>query len=267
MAPRRLILLAAFVLLLAHGTAAWSAPARVAALSELEVDEPVDGDVVALAGDIVLGPKADVRGHAIAVFGEVRAAPGARVAGRMIGLSSLAGLAVLPAAGEDAARLRIAVRLLVAGGWLLATTLVAVLWPARIRWGMVALPRLGLRVAVLGAMVALTLLAALIAAIGLGPAVGLLLAAALGVMFLAVKAVGLAVLGGSLGRAVLGRLSFGRGLPLSSAVFVGMLALLMARFLPVVGGAAWTVVSLLALGAGVFAVTIAAQPSAARARG
>jgi hypothetical protein len=46
-----------------------------------------------------------------------------------------------------------------------------------------------------------------------------------------------------------------------------MLALLMARFLPVVGGAAWTVVSLLALGAGVFAVTIAAQPSAARVSG
>jgi hypothetical protein len=128
---------------------------------------------------------------------------------------------------------------------------------------MAVLPQLGLRVAVLGAMVALTLVAALIAAIGLGPGVGLLLAAALGVGFLAIKAVGLAVLGGSLGKAVLGRLTSGRALPLTSAVFVGVLLLLMARFLPVVGGGAWTVVSLAALGAGVFAVTMAAQPDPA----
>ena len=267
MAPRRLIPLAALVLLLVHGTVAWGAPAKVAALSELRVDELVDGDVVALAGDVVLGPRADVRGHAVAVFGEVRAEPGARVAGRMIGLSSLAGLAVLPAAGEDGARLRIAVRLLVAGSWLLATTLIALLWPSRLRWGMAVLPQLGLRVAVLGAMVALTLLAALIAAIGLGPGVGLLLAAALGVGFLAIKAVGLAVLGGSLGKTVLGRLAAGRALPLTSAVFVGVLLLLMARFLPVVGGGAWTVVSLAALGAGVFALTMAAQPDPARVNG
>jgi len=265
MASRRLIPLAALVLLLAHGTVAWGAPARVAALSDLEVNELVDGDVVALAGDVVLGPRADVRGHAVAVFGEVRAEPGARVAGRMIGLSSLAGLAVLPAAGEDGARLRIAVRLLVAGSWLLATTLIALLWPARLRWGMAVLPQLGLRVAVLGAMVALTLLAALIAAIGLGPGLGLPLAAALGVGFLAVKAVGLAVLGGGLGRVVLDRLAIGRALPLTAAVFIGVLAMLMARFLPVVGGAAWTALSLAAVGAGVFALTMAPQVAPAEA--
>jgi len=267
MAPRRLILLAALGLLVAHGAVAWGAPTRVAVLSELRVDELVEGDVVALAGDVVLGPQADVRGHAVAVFGEVRAEAGAQVAGRMIGLSSLAGLAVEPTAGEDGARLRIAVRLIIAGGWLLATTLIAVLWSARIRYGVAVLPSLGFRVAVLGALVALTLLAALIAAIGLGPAIGLPLAAALGFGFLAVKAVGLAVLGGRLGLAVLGRLAIGRALPLTAGVFVGVLAMLMARFLPVVGGAAWTVLSLAALGAGVFALTMAPQPSPARARG
>jgi hypothetical protein len=264
LAPRRLILLAALGLLVVHGTVAWAAPTRVATLSELRIDEVVEGDVVALAGDVILGPHADVRGHAVAVFGEVRAEPGARVRGRMIGLSSLAGLAVEPAVGEDGARLRIAVRLIIGGGWLLATTLIAVLWSARVRDGVAVLPRLGLRVAVLGAMVALTLLAALIAAIGLGPAIGLPVAAALGVAFLAVKAVGLAVLGGGLGLAVLGRLAIGRTLPLTAAVFVGVLAMLMARFLPVVGSAAWTVLSLAALGAGVFALTMALQPSPAR---
>ena len=267
MAPRRLILLAALGLLVVHGTVAWASPARVATLSDLRIDGLVEGDAVALAGDVVLGPHADVRGHAVAIFGEVRAEPGARVGGRMIGLSSLAGLAVAPAAGEDDARLRIAMRLLISGGWLLATTLIAALWSARVRGGVAVLPVLGLKVAVLGAMVALTLLAALIAAIGLGPALGLPLAAALGAAFLAVKAVGLAVLGGGVGLALLGRLAAGRSLPLSVAVFVGVLAMLMARFLPVVGGAAWTLLSLAAVGAGLFALTMAAQPSAAQARG
>jgi len=267
MAPRRLILLAALGLLVVHGTVAWASPARVATLSDLRIDGLVEGDAVALAGDVVLGPHADVRGHAVAIFGEVRAEPGARVGGRMIGLSSLAGLAVAPAVGEDDARLRIAMRLLISGGWLLATTLIAALWSARVRGGVAVLPVLGLKVAVLGAMVALTLLAALIAAIGLGPALGLPLAAALGAAFLAVKAVGLAVLGGGVGLALLGRLAAGRAMPLSVAVFVGVLAMLMARFLPVVGGVAWTVLSLAAVGAGLFALTMAAQPSPAQARG
>lgn len=257
MAPRRLILAAAVGLLLAHGTVAWGAPAKVTALAELYVNEPVDGDVVALGGDVVLGPDAVVRGHAVAVFGTVRAAPGARVEGRMIGLASLAGLVVEPAAGEDGPRLRTAVRLLTAGGWLLATTLIAFLWPARVRYGVSVLPQLGLKVAVLGGMVAVTLVAALIAAIGLGPMAGLPLAAVLGVAFLAVKAVGLTVLGGSLGGAVLGRFGVDRALPLTAAVFVGVLVMLMVRFLPVVGGVGWTLLALVALGAGVFAVTMA----------
>jgi hypothetical protein len=257
MAPRRLILVAAVGLLLAHGTVGWGAPAKVSALTELDVNETVDGDVVALGGDVVLGPKAVVRGHAVAVFGSVRAAPGARVEGRMIGLASLAGLAVEPIAGESGARVRTAVRLLTAGAWLLATTLLAFLWPARIRYGATVLPQLGLKVAVLGGMVAITLVAALIAAIGLGPMAGLPLAAVLGVAFLAVKAIGLTVLGAALGGAVLGRIGARRSLPLTAAVFIGVLAMLMVRFLPIVGGVAWTLMALVALGAGVFAVTMA----------
>jgi ABC-type ATPase involved in cell division len=49
MAPQRLIPLAALVLLLAHGTVGWGAPAKVAALSELRVDELVDGGTAVLA--------------------------------------------------------------------------------------------------------------------------------------------------------------------------------------------------------------------------
>jgi hypothetical protein len=257
MAPRRLILVAAVGLLLAHGSVAWGAPARVTALAELHVDGVVDGDVVALGGDVVLGPNAVVHGHAVAVFGSVRAAPGASVEGRKIALASLAGVALEPTAGEDGGRLRAGVRLLTAGGWLLATTLIAFVWPVRIRYGVAVLPQLGLKVVALGAMVAITLLAALIAAIGLGPMAGLPLAAVLGVAFLLVKAVGLTVLGGGIGAAVFARLAAGRSLPLTASVFVGVLAMLMVRFLPVIGGAAWTLLALVALGAGVFAVTMA----------
>lgn len=255
MAPRRLSLLIAAGLLLAHGSAVWAAPAKVTALAELRVNEIVDGDVVALGGDVVLGPDAVIRGHAVAVFGTVRAAPGARVEGRSISLASLAGVAIAESGGGDL-RVRTGLRLLTAGGWLLATTLLAWLWPGRVRYGVALLPQLRLRIGVLGAMLALTLLAALIAAIGLGPAAGLPLAAILGVAFLAVKAVGLSVLGGGIGGWLLGRLVAGRRLPLTTSVFVGVLAMLMVRFLPVIGGAAWTLLAVVALGAGVFAVTM-----------
>lgn len=265
MAPRRLILLAAATLLFAHGPAAWGAPVRVGALADLHVNEVVEGDVVALGGDVVLGPEAVVRGHAVAVFGTVRSAPEARVDGRRIGVSSLAGLAIEPGSGEESPRLRLAVRLLTAGAWLLATTLIALLWPVRIRHGAAVLPQLGVKVAVLGGMVAVTLLAALIAAIGLGPVAGLPLAAAVGMAFLAVKAVGLAVLGGGVGAAILGRLGTARRMPLTASVFVGMLAMLMVRFVPLVGGVAWTALVLVALGAGVFAVTLAPHRNPAEA--
>ncbi len=96
MASRRLIPLAAFGLLVLHGTVAWGAPTRVAALSDLLVNEVVEGDVVALAGDVILGPRADVRGHAVAVFGEVRAEAGARVAAEI----APPGEIVVPASGQ-----------------------------------------------------------------------------------------------------------------------------------------------------------------------
>lgn len=263
MATRRLILVAAVGLLLAHGSIVWGAPAKVTALADLNVDGVVDGDVVALGGDVVLGPTADVRGHAIAVFGSVRSEPGARVGGRKIALASLAGVALEPVSGEEGGRLRTGVRLMTAGGWLLATTLIALAWPARVRYGVSVLPQLGLKVVALGAMVAITLLAALIAAIGLGPMAGVPLAALLAVAFLVVKAVGLTVLGGCIGGAVLGKLVAGRTLPTTASVFVGVLAMLMVRFVPVIGGAAWTLLALVALGAGVFAVTMAPHPNPA----
>jgi hypothetical protein len=258
MATQRLIPVVLVGLLFASGAMAVAAPpARVATLTDLEVNEEVDGDVVAIGGDIVLGPSAVVHGHAVSIFGEVRSQPGATVDGRVIALSSLASVSLVPVEGGQGSRLVTGVRVLAAGSWLLVTTLIAFLWPARIRRGAAILPQLGLKLLIIGVMVAVTLVAALVAVIGLGSAVGMPLAATVGVAFLCIKALGLTVMGGGLGSTLLRRLVPSRVLPVTLHVFVGVLALLMLRFMPVVGGAAWTAVVVVALGAGVFSVTMA----------
>ena len=75
-------------------------------------------------------------------------------------------------------------------------------------------------------------------------------------LFLLGKAYGLAVLGGVLGMFVMRRLG-SRRLPLTASVFIGVGLLLLTRMLPAVGELAWTVVSITALGAGVFGLAVA----------
>jgi hypothetical protein len=111
-------------------------------------------------------------------------------------------------------------------------------------------------------MVAITLFAALVAAIGIGPGLGMPLAAAIALLFLVVKAAGLAILGGGLGSRLLARF-VRRPLPLTAEVFVGVMLILMLRFVPVLGAVVWTAVTIVALGAGVFAVALAPQRDAA----
>ncbi len=263
MATRRLITLIVFGLLLGHGQVATASPAKLGALSEIRVDEEIDGDVVAIGGDVILGPEARVHGHAVSIFGSVRVEPGAQVDGRVIGMSSLASLSLEPIQDDQGAHLDTAIRFSTAGGWLFATTLIAFLWPAPIRRGVAVLPQLGAKTLVLGVMVAITLVAGLIAVIGLGPLLGLPLAAAVAVAFLVVKALGLAVVGGGLGNALLGRVLPSRLLPITVHVFVGVMAMLMIRFIPVVGGVAWTGLVLVALGAGVFVATLAPRANSA----
>ncbi len=234
-------------------------------MSDLSVNEQVEGDVVAIGGDVVLGPEAVVSGHAVSIFGKVHAEPGARVEGRVIALSSLASLTVDRVRGSDGRRADLGVKLLVAGVWLLITTLLAFLVPARVRRGAAILPQLALRAVVLGLMVALTLVAALVAVIGLGPLLGVPLAVTIAAVFTAGKAFGLAVLGAGLGSVVLRRLVPSRMFPVTVNVFVGVGVILMARFLPVVGGAAWTLIVVVALGAAVAALTMATHSTAAEA--
>ena len=226
---------------------------RTAVLQDLVVDGPVPGDILVVMGDLTLTERARVEGHAVAVLGTIQVEPGAVVEGRVLAVSSLGALTLHPTAGDVDVLLTAGVRLLSVGGWLLLTTAVAVLFPVRVRLGTWAVGRLGIRVALLGVLAAATLIAAFVAAVGLGVPAGVPVAAAVFLLFFAVKAVGLAVVGGLLGALLAARLLH-RGLPLSVHVFTGVLLLLLCRLVPFLGGSAWTVISIVALGAGVFAL-------------
>jgi hypothetical protein len=111
-------------------------------------------------------------------------------------------------------------------------------------------PRLGLKVVAVGVLLYLTFIAACVAALGFGPGLAVGLIATLVVVFLAVKAVGLTVLGGALGGWMLRAVRSAP--PLTVEVVVGVAAMLLVRFVPIVGGLVWEAVSIVALGAGVF---------------
>ena len=174
MVGSRLRTVAALVaaLLVAGPAMAWPGPGRMAALTDVEVNGPVSGDVIVLAGNIEVGPSARVEGHVIALFGRVSVDPAARVAGRVLSVSSLATVTLFPVEGTGSARLDAALRLLAVGVWLVVTSLLAFLFPARLRHGVSLLPRLGLRVVALGALIVATFIAALVAVLALGPGLG-----------------------------------------------------------------------------------------------
>jgi hypothetical protein len=170
-------------------------------------------------------------------------------------VNSLAGLTLEPGSQADLPFLTVALRLLGFGGWLFATTLLAALFPYRLRHGTWLLGNLGLRVVALGAITFVTLIAALVAVLAFGPRVGVPLAAVVFVGFLVAKAVGLTVLGARLGSTVLSAV-WSRNYPLTTAVFVGVALMLGLRLLPFVGGIVWTALSIAALGAGIFALAL-----------
>jgi hypothetical protein len=119
-------------------------------------------------------------------------------------------------------------------------------------------PSIGTKVLVLGVLMAITLFAALVAVVGLGPTLGLPLFAALAAAFLLVKAFGLAVLGGLVGGRLLHRLT-DRPVPVTMHVFLGVTLMLVARFVPVVGGIVWTGLTVAALGVALFTVALAPE--------
>lgn len=266
------ILPISFALMVSGVTA--SASGRTAVLSDLRINDSVSGDVVVFGADLELGPLARVDGdvvtiggnvslaagavvsrHVVAVFGGAQVPRDAEVGGRVLSYSSLATLLPFTSATQPSLHATVAMHLLMAGGWLLVTTGVAFLFPIRMRFSAWALPALGIKVPMLGMLTGLTVIASLIAALGLGPALGVPLVGGLMVVFFAAKAVGLTVLGCWLGTALLRRW-VRAPVTVSLETFVGMFALLALRFLPVVGETAWTLISLVALGASIVALGV-----------
>jgi len=264
-----------FVLLalMVSGVAAGSS-GQTAVLSDLRVDEPVAGDVVVFGADLELGPRARVEGDAVAIGGDVRVAKGAVVTrhvvtvlggaevpvdadigGKVLCFSSPATLISASSMRGPSLRADVSMRLLAAGGWLLVTTGIAFLFPTRMRYAAWAVPVLGIKIPALGMMAGLTVFASLIAALGLGPVLGVPLVGGLMVIFFVARAVGLTVLGCWLGAVVLKRW-VRHPLPISLEVFVGVLVLLAARFLPAVGETMWTMISLVALGASIAVLSV-----------
>ena len=268
MAKQRLIFIVAFAFAIAASEVTQALPPRTTVFNDIEVNERVDGDVVALEADVHLGPLADVDGdvvvvggnlrlddrarvrrHVLAIFGDVEVAPGAVIEGRTLEFSSLSNVALRPGNSEPL-QVTLAVRLVTSGGWLLVTTALAFGLSTRLRYGVWVLPQLGFRVLVLGIAAGVTFFAALVAALGLGPSLGVPLSAAMTVIFFALRAVGLTVVGGFFGGVLLRRL-WSRPLPLTLEVFAGVLTLLAIRFLPLLGGLMWSVCSIAALGTGI----------------
>lgn len=275
MARRPVVFLLFFVFCLLFVPGGVSASSgRTAVLTDLRVDEPVEGDVVVFGADLVLGPGARVDGDAVAISGDIQVMEGAAVTrhvvavlgsadvpegaavgGKVLSLESLATLMPVTSARGTSLRADLSMHLLTAGGWLLVTTGLAFGFPIRMRHGAWSLPRLGVKIPAIGILVGLTLIASLIAALGLGPALGVPMVAALMIVSFAAKSVGLTVLGCWVGSAVLRRWVH-HPLPISLDVFVGVLVLLALRFLPIAGETLWTLISLVALGASIAVIGV-----------
>ena len=270
MAGHRLTI-ALIVAVVAAAALPLAAAPRTTVFNDIVVNERIDGDVVAFEADVLLGPRADVEGdvvvisgrlklaadsrvgrHVLTIFGTLDRSPDARVDGRVLAFSSLSSVLLRPGQ-ETPLHVDLAVRLLTSGGWLLITTALAFGWPSRLRYGVWVLPRLGFEVAALGFAAAITFFAAVVAVLGLGPTVGVPLAASLTLGFFALRAVGLTVAGGFLGAAILRRIG-ARAMPLTAEVFIGVLVLLMIRFVPWLGGVVWSAVAIVALGTGIMAL-------------
>jgi len=225
------------------------AQARVSLLQDVTVQGPVSGDVVVVGGDVLLRSDARVSGHVISVFGEVSSETGAQVDGQVVAVASLSGLSLHPVE-NGSWRTGAGFRGLAIGLWLLIVNLGLLLVPGM---GRVAAHHPALvsgSALLLGGMVAVTVFAALLAALGLGPMAPAAVLAIVLVGFV-LKALGLAALTARLGTCCLPGAA---ELPLTVRASLVLALLLFVRLIPLVGGAVWTLVSVAALGGGVLTV-------------
>ncbi len=227
----------------------------VSVAGTIHVISLVEGDVVALGGDVELGPDCKVDGDVVAVGGAITG-PG-RVSGRVVSLASLSGVA--GGRGSTAARWGLA--LVRVGGWMLLATVVVLVGPRAVRHAAGELARLPWRVSLVGvgALLVWTVVMAAVMLLAGGP-LGVVLVLGGVAAFLLAKVVGVAVmawLGGRwLARALPPAL---RGEVPRTGIAMGLLA--MIGFVPALGAPLWVVANLVGIGA---AITTVVAPDALR---
>ena len=237
---------------------------------DLMVSGKVEGDVIALGGDIILAPRAEVGGDAQALGGHVEMQPGARVAGRVAAYprlpSALLALFDGPAVGHGwLSPTLLWLKLGLAAAWVLWACLCAAFAPRSLRRTAVAFSVGPLRLFAIGSGVVLTvtLFTILLAALmPLAAAVPLLLLC--GAVLMGLKLWGVAALSLVFGRFLIKLGSASMPLILGP-VLLGMIALNLLRFVPMLGVVAWAAFSLVGIGAVVHdrVTAMSATPAAA----
>jgi hypothetical protein len=236
----------------------------VAVGGDVRVDGRVEKDVIALGGAVVLGPQGEVGGDLLAVGGPISLPEGLRraIAGRVLSVGELeaafaAELETSPVAGRRASGLLLAFRLVLLLLWLVIGLLLLRFLPRPVAR---AAGRVTGRLAVVGAVGAAAVLSSVLLSafllLALPARLGLLLAGLFVTLLGLAKAFGLAVVFVALGRRLTRAARRGSpffGDPAALALGLGLLGLL--SLLPVAGPLLWALVSLLAIGSALLAVT------------
>lgn len=235
----------------------------VGLLATVTVAGRVQGDVVALGGDVVITETGTVDGDVVAVAGTVSAA--GEVSGRVVGASSRGVLA--PFSGDPRRRSMSlwGMHLVHMGGWLAVVGLIAVGLPQPVRRACEVVVRQPGRVLGAGALALLVWVA--VAGIGLllgaSPA-GTGVVVAVTAALVAVKVLGVAVIAFAVGWRLRPLLptALRAEAPRAGA---GMLVVLLAALLPVGGEVVWLAANVAGIGAVILMVLADGPTLAARA--
>lgn len=227
----------------------------VAALNgSVRITGSVAGDVIVLGGGATLGPQARVGGDVFAVGGTVEAASGARIEGRTVAhpTASAAWLTLLegPSLGAGSATpLVLGTKLSLMAAWMALTLLLFAASGREMLATSETVRREPFRCFVTGltGVVALALTAVAFGAFA-PPVAGAPLLVLVVLSGLLLKLWGMVAIFHALGGALLRSAGRPRALALNAAT-VGLLALGIAKFVPVAGAWIWTVATLIGVGA------------------
>ncbi len=214
-------------------------------IAAVHVSSRVEGDVVAVGGDVFLEPTAQVRGDVVALGGRVIGK--GRVEGRRVDVASLTMGAL--AGSQESPSVRLGLAFLHLGGWLLVVALAVLVAPRQVREAGLGLREHGWRSGLAGVLALTAWLAVAILALAVSETpLGLLaVLLAIGVLLFA-KLVGLAAvawLGGLLLSPVLPRSFRGE----TARTGVAMLGMAAISLLPFVGPAVWIAANVAGVGA------------------